>query len=103
MGPSAKIAYKDGVAGPAAVAFAKKAGVELEALTTVATAKGEYLQAKVVKAGQDGGRGDCGGAAEGAGGTLLGEDHVLADGEAGAVCAAGAMDVGACWAMRWCR
>ena len=52
MGPSAKIAYKDGVAGPAAVAFAKKAGVAVEALTTVATAKGEYLQAKVVRAGR---------------------------------------------------
>ena len=52
MGPSAKVAYKDGVAGPAAVAFAKKAGVAVDALTTVATAKGEYLQAKVVRAGK---------------------------------------------------
>ena len=52
MGPSAKIAYKDGVPGPAAVAFAKKAGVTVEALTTVTTAKGEYLQAKVVRAGK---------------------------------------------------
>ncbi len=52
LGPSAKIAYKDGVAGPAAVAFAKKAGVAVEALTTVTTAKGDYLQAKVVRAGK---------------------------------------------------
>ncbi len=52
MGPNAKIAYKDGVAGPAAMAFAKKAGVALEALTTVTTVKGEYLQAKVVRAGK---------------------------------------------------
>ena len=52
LGPSAKIAYKDGVATPAAVAFAKKAGVEVEALTTVATAKGEYLQVTVVRAGR---------------------------------------------------
>ena len=51
-GPSATIAYKDGVAGPAAVAFAKKAGVAVEALTTVTTAKGEYLQAKVIRAGK---------------------------------------------------
>ncbi len=52
LGPSAKIAYKDGVAGPAAVAFAKKADVAVEALTVVTTAKGEYLQAKVVRAGK---------------------------------------------------
>ncbi len=52
MGPSAKIAYKDGVATPAAMAFAKKAGVTVKALTTVTTAKGEYLQAKVVRAGR---------------------------------------------------
>ena len=95
MGPSAKIAYKDGVAGPAAVAFARKAGVAVEALAVVTTAKGEYLQAKVVRAGQDGGGGDCGGAAEGAGGDLLGEDDVLARRKAGTVCAAGAVDAGA--------
>ncbi len=52
MGPSAKVAYKDGVAGPAAVAFAKKAGVAVEELKTVTTAKGEYLQAVVVRAGR---------------------------------------------------
>ncbi len=52
LGPSAKIAFKDGVATPAAVAFAKKAGVVVEALTVVTTAKGEYLQAKVVRAGK---------------------------------------------------
>ncbi len=52
LGPSAKIGYKDGMPGPAAVAFAKKAGVAVEALTTVTTAKGEYLQAKVVRAGR---------------------------------------------------
>ena len=52
LGPSAKIAYKDGVATPAAIAFAKKAGVAVEALKTVATPKGEYLQATVVKRGR---------------------------------------------------
>ena len=45
MGPSAKIAFKDGVATPAAVAFAKKAGVAVEALDRVETAKGEYVRA----------------------------------------------------------
>jgi glycyl-tRNA synthetase beta chain len=52
VGPSVKVAYKDGVATPAAVAFAKKAGVAVEELRTVTNAKGEYLAAKVVKAGR---------------------------------------------------
>jgi glycyl-tRNA synthetase beta chain len=52
MGPSAKIAYKDGVATPAAEAFARKAGVAVAELKTVTTAKGEYLAATVVKAGK---------------------------------------------------
>ena len=52
LGPSAKIAYKDGVATPAAVAFAKKSGVAVEALKTVTTPKGEYLAATAVKAGR---------------------------------------------------
>ncbi len=51
-GPSTKVAFKDGVATPAAVAFAKKAGVAAEELKTVATPKGEYLAATVVKAGR---------------------------------------------------
>ena len=52
MGPSAKLAFKDGVAGPAAVAFAKKAGVAVEALERVETAKGEYVRAVVRKPGR---------------------------------------------------
>ena len=52
MGPSAKIAFKDGLATPAAVAFAKKTGVAVEALKTVSTPKGEYLAATAVKAGR---------------------------------------------------
>jgi glycyl-tRNA synthetase beta chain len=52
VGPSVKIAYKDGVATPAAVAFAKKAGVDVASLTTVTNAKGEYLRATSVKAGR---------------------------------------------------
>ena len=51
-GPSVKVAYKDGAPTPAAVAFAKKAGVEVGALRTVATAKGEYLQATTVRLGR---------------------------------------------------
>jgi glycyl-tRNA synthetase beta chain len=52
VGPSVKIAYKDGVATPAAVAFAKKAGVDVSSLKTVTNAKGEYLAATSVKAGR---------------------------------------------------
>jgi glycyl-tRNA synthetase beta chain len=53
LGPAVKIAFRDGVAGPAAVAFAKKAGVEVAALRTVTTAKGEYLAATSVKPGRE--------------------------------------------------
>jgi glycyl-tRNA synthetase beta chain len=53
MGPTLKIAYKDGVPGPAAIAFAKKAGVDVAALKTVTTAKGDYLAATSVKAGRE--------------------------------------------------
>ena len=52
QGPSVKIAYKDSIATPAATAFAKKAGVSVEALKTVSTPKGEYLTATVTKAGR---------------------------------------------------
>jgi glycyl-tRNA synthetase beta chain len=52
VGPSVKVAYKDGVATPAAVAFAKKAGVDVAKLKTVTNAKGEYLAATSVKAGR---------------------------------------------------
>jgi glycyl-tRNA synthetase beta chain len=52
LGPATKIAYKDGVATAAAVAFAKKAGVAVEELRTVTNAKGEYLTATSVKVGK---------------------------------------------------
>jgi glycyl-tRNA synthetase beta chain len=52
VGPSVKVAYKDGAATAAAVAFAKKAGVDVAALKTITNAKGEYLAATSVKAGR---------------------------------------------------
>ena len=52
VGPSVKVAYKDGVATPAAMAFAKKAGVAVEELKTITNAKGEYLAATAVRAGR---------------------------------------------------
>jgi glycyl-tRNA synthetase beta chain len=51
-GPSAAVAYKDGRPTPAAHAFAKKAGVDVTRLEKVATAKGEYLTARVTKKGR---------------------------------------------------
>ena len=52
MGPSTKVAWKDGQPGPPAHAFAKKVGLEVSALEKVTTPKGEYLSAKVRKKGR---------------------------------------------------
>ncbi|MEO8737838.1 MAG: glycine--tRNA ligase subunit beta, partial [Edaphobacter sp.] len=52
VGPSVKVAYKDGVPTAAATAFAKKAGVSVETLKTVTNAKGEYLTATSTKPGR---------------------------------------------------
>jgi glycyl-tRNA synthetase beta chain len=50
-GPSWKVAFKDGAPTKAAEAFAKKAGVALEALEKVSNAKGEYVSATVKRQG----------------------------------------------------
>src|SRR5271156_4214430 len=51
-GPSWKAAFPDGNPGPAAQAFAKKAGVAVTALEKITTAKGEYAAATVQRTGQ---------------------------------------------------
>ncbi|AEU36236.1 glycyl-tRNA synthetase, beta subunit [Granulicella mallensis MP5ACTX8] len=51
-GPAVKIAFKDGVATPAAEAFARKSGVAVAELRTITTPKGEYLAATSVKKGR---------------------------------------------------
>ena len=51
-GPASSIAFRDGEPTPAAFAFAKKAGVEVSALTRTTTAKGEYVSAEVHRKGQ---------------------------------------------------
>src|SRR5579862_7556577 len=51
-GPSVNVAFKDGHPTPAAHAFAKKAGVDVSQLERVTTSKGEYLAAKITKAGR---------------------------------------------------
>ncbi|HEX4319577.1 MAG TPA: glycine--tRNA ligase subunit beta [Acidobacteriaceae bacterium] len=52
VGPSWKIAFPNGEPGPAAVAFAKKAGVEVSALQKIVNAKGEYVGATVERKGR---------------------------------------------------
>lgn len=52
MGPSWSIAFKDGAPTPAAYAFAKKAGVEVNALTKITTGKGEYALATTREKGR---------------------------------------------------
>jgi glycyl-tRNA synthetase beta chain len=51
-GPAVKIAFKDGVPGPPAIAFAKKNGVAVADLRIVATPKGEYIAATSIKPGR---------------------------------------------------
>jgi glycyl-tRNA synthetase beta chain len=52
VGPSWKVAFKDGAQTPAAHAFAKKAGIAVEALEKITTSKGEYIGATVKRAGR---------------------------------------------------
>ena len=52
VGPSLKVAYKDGAPTPAAIAFAKKAGVDVTTLRTITNAKGEYIGATVERNGR---------------------------------------------------
>jgi glycyl-tRNA synthetase beta chain len=52
LGPSVKIAFKDGKPTPAAEAFAKKVGLDVSALEKVANPKGEYLAATVTRKGR---------------------------------------------------
>ena len=51
-GPSVNVAYKDGQPTPAAVAFARKAGVDVSHLEKITTPRGEYLAAKITKKGR---------------------------------------------------
>ncbi len=51
-GPSWSIAFKNGEPTPAALAFAKKAGVEVPALQKITTPKGEYVSAVVERKGR---------------------------------------------------
>jgi glycyl-tRNA synthetase beta chain len=52
LGPSLKVAYKDGEPAPPAHAFAKKVGLSLAEVKKVTTPKGEYLAATVKKKGR---------------------------------------------------
>src|SRR5271170_634636 len=52
LGPSAKVAFRDGVATVAAEAFARKVDVSLSELHIVSTAKGDYVSATVKRVGK---------------------------------------------------
>ncbi len=52
LGPSVKVAFQNGQPTPAAMAFARKSGVAVEALRTVATPKGKYCAATAVRPGR---------------------------------------------------
>ena len=52
IGPAWKVAFKDDQPTPAALAFAKKAGVDVHALVKQTMPKGEYVSATVTKIGR---------------------------------------------------
>jgi glycyl-tRNA synthetase beta chain len=52
VGPSTKVAFKDGKPTPAAEAFARKAAVDVTKLDKITNPKGEYLSATVVRKGR---------------------------------------------------
>jgi glycyl-tRNA synthetase beta chain len=52
VGPATKVAYKDGAPTQAAIAFAKKSGVDVSTLKTIQNAKGEYVSATVHRRGR---------------------------------------------------
>ncbi len=55
LGPSVKVAFKDGQPTPAAQAFAKKVDVDVAKLEKVSTPKGEYIAATVTRKGRGAG------------------------------------------------
>ncbi len=53
LGPSVKVAFKDGAPTPAAHAFAKKVGLDIAQIERVTNPKGEYLAANVRQTGRN--------------------------------------------------
>jgi glycyl-tRNA synthetase beta chain len=51
-GPAVKVAFRDGKPTPAALAFAKKVGLDVSNLQRLTTPKGEYLSATVTRRGK---------------------------------------------------
>lgn len=51
-GPSVAVAFKDGEPTPAAVAFARKAQVDVADLKRISTTKGDYLSAIIIRKGR---------------------------------------------------
>jgi len=100
-GPSWKVAFKDGAPTKAAEAFAKKAGVAVDALEKVTNAKGEYVGVAVKRQGRKTAELLAAELPKEVLSNLLGKEYVLARGQAGALCTARALD---CCAARFrCR
>ena len=101
-GPSTKVAFKDGEPTPAAHAFAKKAGWMLSRSRKITTPKGEYIAATVAKKGRPRVGDSCANCCpKKLQRHLLGEEHVLARKDRGALCASGALAGGdARWRSR---
>ena len=94
LGPSLKVAYKDGQPTPAAHAFARKVNLELNALERISTPKGEYLAAKVLKKGREASALLAESLPKEVGSIYWPKNHVLARQIGGALCASGALDRG---------
>ncbi len=94
MGPSWKIAFKDGTPTATGEAFAKKAGITVEELKKIETSKGEYVGATVKLIGRTAAEILASELPKEVLGDLLGQEHVLARCKAGALCAAGALGCG---------
>ncbi len=94
-GPSWKVAFKDGAPTAAAQAFAKKAGVAVADLEKVDHAQGRVRRRDRQAPGPHRGRNPGRRAAQGSSRHLLGQEHVLARRQAGALRAAGALGCGA--------
>ena len=91
-GPSWKVAFKDDQPTPAAHAFARKAGVAVDALVKQTTPKGEYVSATVTRAGRSAAEILAEKLPEELAKIYWAKSMYWRAGEAGALCAAGAVD-----------
>ena len=94
-GPAWSVAFKDGQPTAAAQAFARKAGVVWRRSKKCRRRRASTSAANVLHRGREASEVLGRSAGRGTGRALLAEEHVLEAAEAGAFCAAGAVDGGA--------